>query len=252
LIPIQIQRILSILRKHDLRFLLMGGQACVLYGGAQFSRDIDIHILADEENLTRLRAALQELQAEVIAVPPFEQAYLDRGLAVHFRCHDSIAAKTRLDVMSVMRGMPPFEKLWDRRTTFEFSDGSSIDLLALSDLIQAKKTQRDKDWPMIRSLVEAHYACYWDDPQPPYVEFWFRESRTPSMLLELYNRFPSECQMLISARPLLEFARLGDEDPLAGALLQEQEAERKLDRAYWKPLLKELERLRFEQRKKPK
>jgi hypothetical protein len=36
----------------------MGGQACVLYGAAEFSRDIDLAILADPHNLSRLGEAL--------------------------------------------------------------------------------------------------------------------------------------------------------------------------------------------------
>ena len=48
----------------------MGGQACVFYGAAEFSRDCDIVILADAENLNRLTTALDELQAHCIAVPP--------------------------------------------------------------------------------------------------------------------------------------------------------------------------------------
>ena len=46
----------------------MGGQACVFYGAAEFSRDTDFAILADAANLARLRKALAELQAELIAV----------------------------------------------------------------------------------------------------------------------------------------------------------------------------------------
>jgi hypothetical protein len=38
----------------------MGGQACVSYGAAEFSRDIDLAILADLDNLSRLRTALRE------------------------------------------------------------------------------------------------------------------------------------------------------------------------------------------------
>jgi hypothetical protein len=57
----------------------MGGQACVLYGAAEFSRDTDLVILADEQNLIRLRRALADMQAKVIAVPPFEIRYLRRG-----------------------------------------------------------------------------------------------------------------------------------------------------------------------------
>ena len=39
---------------HQVRALLMGGQACVFYGAAEFSRDTDLLVLADAENLQRL------------------------------------------------------------------------------------------------------------------------------------------------------------------------------------------------------
>ncbi|HSU53333.1 MAG TPA: hypothetical protein VLT36_04670 [Candidatus Dormibacteraeota bacterium] len=53
---------------HRVRALLMGGQACVFYGAAEFSRDADFAVLADAANLARLRKALADLRAEVIAV----------------------------------------------------------------------------------------------------------------------------------------------------------------------------------------
>jgi hypothetical protein len=36
----------------------MGGQACVFYGAAQFSKDVDFLILAKEENFKDLHATL--------------------------------------------------------------------------------------------------------------------------------------------------------------------------------------------------
>jgi len=67
---------------HGVRALLMGGQACVFYGAAEFSRDADFVILADAQNLARLRQVLSELRAEPIAVPPFELKFLRKGHAV--------------------------------------------------------------------------------------------------------------------------------------------------------------------------
>src|SRR2546426_7444839 len=66
LIPNPIRKVLSAMRAHRVRALLMGGQACVFYGAAEFSRDTDFAILADAANLARLRKALAELQAELI------------------------------------------------------------------------------------------------------------------------------------------------------------------------------------------
>ena len=71
MIPNPIRKVLSSIRKHRVRALLMGGQACVFYGAAEFSRDTDFAILADAANLARLRKALAELEAEPIAVPPY-------------------------------------------------------------------------------------------------------------------------------------------------------------------------------------
>ena len=73
MIPNPILRVLSSMAAHQVQCLLMGGQACVFYGAAEFSRDSDFAILAEPDNLDLLRTALADLQAEVIAVPPFEQ-----------------------------------------------------------------------------------------------------------------------------------------------------------------------------------
>lgn len=222
----------------------MGGQACVFYGAAEFSRDTDLAILADAENLTRLRAALDELQASPIAVPPFDPVHLDAGLAVHFRCHHPEADGMRVDIMSRMRGVAPFPDLWERRTTFELPDGTPCDLLALPDLVQAKKTQRDKDWPMIRRLVEAHHFAHRDEPNAGQIAFWLRELRTPSLLIETALRWAVAAEGLLPARALLNHAMRGDEQALITALEEEERGERARDRDYWLPLKQELERLR--------
>jgi hypothetical protein len=112
-----IRKVLSSMQERRVRALLMDGQACVLYGAAEFSRDLDFAIMADPGNPRRLRQALSDLEAEVIAVPPFESKYLRRGHAVHFRCRHPEAAGMRIDVMSKMRGLDAFSRLWARRTT---------------------------------------------------------------------------------------------------------------------------------------
>lgn len=76
-----ILKVLSSIQAHRVRALLMGGQACVFYGAAEFSRDTDLAILASSENLTKLNKVL------------------------------------RVDVMTKMRGVESFPKLWTRRTT---------------------------------------------------------------------------------------------------------------------------------------
>ncbi|MFH1968963.1 MAG: hypothetical protein ABIJ53_01450 [Verrucomicrobiota bacterium] len=66
-----ILKVLSVMRSHRVQALLMGGQACIFYGAAEFSRDIDILLLAEPGARKALLRALGELKAECIAVPPF-------------------------------------------------------------------------------------------------------------------------------------------------------------------------------------
>jgi hypothetical protein len=160
----------------------------VFYGAAEFSRGTDFVILADAANLARLKRALGDLRAEQIAVPPFEQKYLRLGHAIHFRCQYPEALRMRVDVMSKMRGVDSFAKLWHRRTTIELADNTICDLISLPDLVKAKKTQRDKDWPMVRRLVEASYFQNFDKSNPEQLKFWLLELRTPSLLIELARR----------------------------------------------------------------
>jgi hypothetical protein len=210
----------------------MGGQACVLYGGAEFSRDTDLVIVADPDNLARLAAAAADLDAHPIAVPPFEKQFLDEGLAVHFRCQASGVAGMRLDVMSRVRGLADFETLWQRRTTIDTGE-QRIEVLSL-------------DWPMITRLIEAHWT---QTPRPAAeaaVDFWLRELRTPALLVRLAGDSPSAARRLVPQRPLLAAAVTGDEVEVARLLREEEDRERDADRLYWAPRRSRLESLRRE------
>jgi len=218
----------------------MGGQACVFYGAAEFSRDIDLVILADHDNLNRLNKALDELGAVPIAVPPLLSAFLEKGHAVHFRCGGEDVSRLRIDVMSRLRGVDYFPSLWDRRTTIE-TEGVEIDLLSIEDLVLAKKTQRDKDWPIIRRLVEQHYREHQQRATEADIRFWLSELRTPELLREVIARHPEQYAEAAKLRPALN----GDLDHSLGL---EEDEERARDREYWKPLREELEQLRFAKR----
>ena len=244
MIPNPIRRVLSSILEHRVRALLMGGQACVLYGAAEFSRDTDLVILADAGNLLRLRKALAELHADVIAVPPFRIRHLRRGHAVHFRCRHPDLQQMRVDVMSRLRGVGLFSSLWRRRTTISLPDGFSINVLSLPDLVRAKKTQRDKDWPMVRRLMEAHYFQHRDDPTPARIRFWALELRSPELLIEISRLHRTACERAARQRPLLRHAARGDQMALEVALHEEEAREREADRRYWRPLRSELERIR--------
>ena len=107
-----------------------------------------------------------------------------------------------------MRGVASFGTLWRRRTTVELPDGSTFDLLSLPDLVRAKKTQRDKDWPMIRRLLEADFFQRRENATPADIRFWFTELRTPDLLIALARAYPSEARRLAAKRSVASFRAL--------------------------------------------
>ena len=220
----------------------MGGQACILYGGAEFSRDIDLAVAVSAENLGRLRDALAALEAEPEFYPPLSASVLRRGHACHFRCLASGLHRLRIDLMSRMRGVPTFSILWKRRMEIDLPGVGIVPVMSLADLLKAKKTQRDKDWPMIRRLVEADVTNAGSNPTSARIALWLREGRTFELLRELGRRFPREAAAAARRRPALK-AALGDDARRAAALLRrEEDEERRRDRRYWAPLRAELER----------
>ena len=253
--------VLSSMREHGVRYLLMGGQACIVYGAAEFSRDTDIAILAEPDNLRRLQTAMTALEARVIAIPPFEPQYLARGHAVHFECGlGSAAPNMRIDVMASMRNVPSFAECWERRSTFAFDDLGELELLGLEDLVNCKKTRRDKDWPMIRRLVERHYLDPDLEQTPERFRFWLRELRTPTLLVDCVARAhaaPSEIAGLLTEvaarRPATAIAAQGGpEQDIGTALAAEEAMERAADEEYWRPRIQELEALRHAMRLAPR
>jgi hypothetical protein len=226
----------------------MGGQACVFYGAAQVSKDVDFLILADEDNFKRLQGALTALQAARIAVPPFDPEFLARGHAVHFRCQALGVVGLRIDIMTRLRDLPDFDRLWQRRTIVADDAETAFNLLSVPDLVSAKKTQRNKDWPVIEALVSIHYRENFAEPTPEWVSFWLAEARSPELLVELATRFPVETTEFRAARPLLDHAITEDLPALREALDAEVRAEKEKDRIYWEPLKRELEAFRRAER----
>jgi hypothetical protein len=227
MIDLGIEKVFRTFREHGVQCLLSGGQACIFYGAAEFSKDVDFVVLADSGNFERLEKAADALAAETIAVPPFDIRHFDEGLAVHLRC----------------TAPPCNDLLWERRTVIEFDD-FAIDLLGVRDLIASKKTQRAKDWPMIQRLVEVHFQERRDAPVAADIDLWLRELRTVELLLETASRFADVAGTLAAERPLLRLAIAGDEALLRRALVDEIEAEKERDRLHWEPLKARLGELR--------
>jgi len=223
---------------------LIGGQACIIYGAAEFSRDSDFVILSSRGNLKRLQDALKALKAELIYVPPLKTEYLERGHACHFRCASSDVRGLRIDVISRLRGCEAFDKLWQRKNAVSLRGGGVINVIGLQDLVQSKKTQRDKDWLMLKRLVENDIILNKHESSNERIKWWFRECRNAGILIELAEKYPQSARDGTANRPLLSQTIACDEQKLNIQLHDEEIIERQKDILYWAPLKKELEMLR--------
>ncbi len=241
-----IPKALSTFLKHRVNALLIGGQACILYGAAEFSRDIDLAVMISLENLENLRAALDELLAKRIFVPELSYEVLTKGHACHFRCQREDIAGLRIDIIGKMRGVDPFPELWKRREDIELPQIGKVAVMGLVDLVKAKKTQRDKDWPMIRRLIEADIYKRSTHPSREKICFWLAECRTPELLVSLATKYPKITSNMVMTRPLLRAALNSNQEEVQKLLRDEEDKERVLDQQYWAPLKAEIEKWRHQ------
>ncbi|MEW6039904.1 MAG: hypothetical protein AB1633_00085 [Elusimicrobiota bacterium] len=242
-----ILKVLFTFKKAGVRCLLIDGQACIIYGAAEFSRDSDFVIVCNSENLRKLKKALRLLKAKNIYVPQLKKDFLDRGHACHFRCYAKAVKNLRIDIMSKLRGCDNFEKLWGRRFTVKLSNNELVNVIGIEDLVQSKKTQRDKDWFMLKRLVENDITLH-QKPSSKKIRWWLLECRDGAKLTALVSKNRNLAKGCIKERPLLKAALKKDIERLNKLLTREELEEREKDRRYWQPLIKELEVLRHKAR----
>jgi hypothetical protein len=154
----------------------MGGQACVFYGAAQVSKDIDFLLLADEENFGRFRNALDKLKALRIAVPRFNPEVLARGHAVHF--HENRDAPTAAWIEFWLKEARSPDLLIDLATLFpveiqKMKSARPLLTLAINNDIPALRIALDTE---IRAEQEKD-RIYWE-PLKREMEAFRREERT--------------------------------------------------------------------------
>lgn len=124
------RELLSLLEKHKVRYLVVGGYAVMKYTEPRFTKDLDIWISTDEENSKAVYAALKEFGAPLkgLAPPDFTQeGYFYQMGNPPFR----------LDVMMSIPGVT-FETAWANREKVQL-EGLVIPFISKADLIKAKE-----------------------------------------------------------------------------------------------------------------
>ncbi len=134
---------------EDVRYLVISGQACILYGASQFTEDVDLWIQPASSNLLSFLRAMARVKARVYKLtPPIRMNYVRKGHGFHFR----IGRDLFLDVM----GRPPrvgeFLDAFSRAREFK-TDWGTLRVSAPEDLVLLKRTNRPGDYEAISNLV---------------------------------------------------------------------------------------------------
>jgi hypothetical protein len=141
------------LSASGVKYLLISGQASVLYGAATFSEDIDLWLEPSQANLDLFRAVLRAHGARFYKLTPqFDLEIIRRGHGFHFILPDSDQGETFLDVMGYPPRTESFAASQERLSLME-TEWGLIPTIGIRDLIELKKTQRLEDYPVIGRLT---------------------------------------------------------------------------------------------------
>ncbi len=157
--PLDPERLFTTLARHEVRFVVIGALAARLQGFPRLTADADITPASDPDNLTRLAAALRELEARVFTESVPEGLAFDCSAQALARADmwNLVTAAGRLDVAFVPSGTTGFDDLNTDAVRFAVY---GIDLFAASikDIIRSKvaadRPQDRQDVVILREMLD--------------------------------------------------------------------------------------------------
>jgi hypothetical protein len=138
---------------HDVRFMIVGGEAVIFYGHIRVTGDIDVYYDREHDNTVCLFKALEEFWQGEIPELNGPAELERRGVIFQFG-----VPPNRIDLLNDIDGVD-FESAWLRRTRVELTSSEGnipFSYIGLEDLIQNKRAAgRPKDLDDLPFLLEA-------------------------------------------------------------------------------------------------
>lgn len=250
------------LEARRVAYLLISGQACVMYGAATFSEDFDIWVRPSARDLGRLVLALQDVRATIYKLtPPLRLDLLRRGHALHFAIPTGRSGPVFLDVMLRPPRVRGFAAALRRSTRLPTPWGD-VPVVSMEDLVEIKKTRRPADYQAITTLarlrLEKAIASRAPRRELRRVARWALENTFDVDALRLlFAQVPADAASLArnsrraSIRTLARAWRGENaeipapiEDRVERQMAEETLALQTADRRYWRPIVHELRELR--------
>lgn len=145
--PLDPERLIRVLRKHRVEFVLIDALAARLHGFPRLTADADITPADDKANVTRLAAALRELQAKFYTESVPEGLAFDCSAAMlgRARMWNLVTSAGRLDIAFTPAGTDGYDDLAKGAERFE-AFGVRFLAASLDDIIRSKEAAgRPKD-----------------------------------------------------------------------------------------------------------
>lgn len=159
-VPFQPDRILEILVRRRVEFVLIGGMAGAVRGSPHMTWDVDVCPKTGRENLERLAEALVELDARIRANELEETLPFDRSPEFLERCQ-ILNLATRygdLDLSYVPSGTTGFDDLYRDAEDLDLDKGLVVCVASVADIVRSKEAAgREKDritLPTLRAMLE--------------------------------------------------------------------------------------------------
>ena len=166
--PHDLGRLVAVLERHGVEYLLIGGVAAIGYGAVRQTEDADCVVRRDWSNLERLAAALRELHARLrVGGMSDEEAQrlpmqIDATMLERTGMSTWMTDAGPFDVLAGLEAsdgrLKPYEELLERSTTLQGRD-FVIRAAGLDDIIEAKeRADRPKDregLPELRAIRDA-------------------------------------------------------------------------------------------------
>jgi len=138
--PLDPERLIKVLARHHVHFVLIGALAARLQGFPRLTADADITPARDLHNLNRLAAALRELDARVFTEAVPEGLAFDCSAQTLSRAEmwNLVTAAGRLDLAFTPSGTAGYEDLIQGALRFEVY-GTELLAASLEDIIRTKE-----------------------------------------------------------------------------------------------------------------
>jgi hypothetical protein len=157
--PLDPAKIFAALERHEVEYLTIGGVAVNAHGHLRNTRDVDVLIEWTPENMARLAAALEELDAklfgvdaELLDVDPRDPDDLYNG--GNFTLRTAVGGLDLFDPAEIPGGRP-YEEMRPRAVE-AVVQGVRVRAVGLDDLIRLKRSAgRDRDLEDVATLLAA-------------------------------------------------------------------------------------------------